>query len=51
MVSGSLGAVSAGTFLYISTVEKIQEEFSETERIGEKVLAMVIGVVFVCVII
>ena len=27
LVSGVLGAISAGTFLYVSTVEKIQSEF------------------------
>ena len=33
-LSGVLGAVSAGTFLYVSTIEKAQEEFSSSERVG-----------------
>lgn len=51
LVSGVLGAISAGTFLYVATVEKIQSEFEDKENIGEKIISMLVGIGFVCLII
>jgi hypothetical protein len=50
LTAGILSSISAGTFLYVCMVEKIQHEFKGREMLQMKVLSMCIGVIFVCLI-
>lgn len=48
LVTGIFYAISAGTFLYISTIEVIVEEFNMARYKCGKYLAFILAIGFVC---
>ena len=50
LVNGIINSVSGGTFLYVCMVEKIGKNFQDREELFTKILLILIGLGFSCLL-